>query len=121
MVLYDNVIQGNDIIKSGKSQICTTMSYTQSLSPHTNTHKHTHTLTYHLQRLLYATGWRVPIGCLKLNFTFRNRATNYRPLLPKTTYKDKASYGSSPPCNYCLNIIYVCMCKNRSRKYQQNP
>jgi len=44
------------------------------------------------------TGWRRPIGCLKLQVIFRKRATNYRALLRKMTYKDKASYGSSPPC-----------------------
>ena len=127
------------IIKSDKSQFCTTIQHkcitssnltnhksvrlchTRSLPLHTPTHTHTNTLTYHLQCLLYATGWRVPIGCLKLNVIFRNRATNNRPLLPKMTYKDKASYGSSPPCNYCLNIIHVCMCQKRSRKYQHNP
>ena len=30
---------------------------------------------------------------------FRKRATNYRALLRKMTYKDKASCGSSPPCS----------------------
>jgi len=44
------------------------------------------------------TGWRRPIGCLKSQDSFRKRATNYRALLRKMTYKDKASYGSSPPC-----------------------
>jgi len=44
------------------------------------------------------TGWRRPRGCLKLQFIFRKRATNYRALMRKMTYKDKASYGSSPPC-----------------------
>jgi len=29
---------------------------------------------------------------------FCKRATSYRALLQKMTYKDKASYGSSPPC-----------------------
>jgi len=42
------------------------------------------------------TGWRRPIGCLGLQVIFRKRATNYRALLQKITYKDKASYGSSP-------------------------
>jgi len=45
-----------------------------------------------------ATEWRIPIRCLKLQVLFRKRATNCRALLRKTTYKDKASYGSSPPC-----------------------
>jgi hypothetical protein len=30
---------------------------------------------------------------------FRKRATDHRALLRKITYKDKASYGSSTPCN----------------------
>ena len=44
------------------------------------------------------TGWRRPTGCHQSQVIFRNRATNYRSLLRKMTYKDKASYGSSPPC-----------------------
>jgi len=38
-----------------------------------------------------ATGWRRLIGCLKLQVIFRKRATNYRALLWKMTYEDKAS------------------------------
>ena len=38
------------------------------------------------------------IGCLKLHMTFDERATKHRALLRKMTYKDKASYGSLPPC-----------------------
>ena len=45
------------------------------------------------------TGWRRPIGCLKLQVIFRKRASNYRALLRKMTYEDKASYGPSPPCS----------------------
>ena len=41
-------------------------------------------------------------GCLKLQVFFRKRATNYRALLRKMTCKDKASYGSSPPCTRSL-------------------
>jgi len=44
------------------------------------------------------TGWRRPIGCLKLQVIFRKRATNYRALLRKMTYEAKASYASPPPC-----------------------
>jgi len=44
------------------------------------------------------TGWPRPIGCLKLHVIFRIRATEYRALLRKMTYEDKASCGSSPPC-----------------------
>jgi len=44
-------------------------------------------------------GWRRCIGCLKLQTSFRKRATNYRALLQKKTYKDKVSDDSTPPCN----------------------
>ena len=40
--------------------------------------------------------WRRSIGCLKLQVICRKRATNYWALLRKMTYKDKASYESSP-------------------------
>ena len=45
-------------------------------------------------------GFRRPIGCLKLQVTFRKRATKYRALVRKMTYKDRASYGSSPHCTH---------------------
>jgi len=48
------------------------------------------------------TGWRRPIGCLKLQVIFCKRATNYRALLQKMTYQDKASYASLPPCRCFL-------------------
>ena len=44
------------------------------------------------------TGWRRRVGSLKLQVIFRKRATNYRALLRKTTYKDKTSYDSKPAC-----------------------
>ena len=47
---------------------------------------------------IWFTGWRRCIGCLKLQVSFRKRATKYRSLLRKMTYQDKASCGSSPPC-----------------------
>jgi len=48
-----------------------------------------------------STGWRRPIGRLKLQVIFCKRATNYRALLRKITCEDKASYESSPPCIIC--------------------
>ena len=42
---------------------------------------------------------RRPIGCPISCITFCKLATNYRALLRKMTYKDKASYESVPPCN----------------------
>jgi len=44
-----------------------------------------------------STGWRRPKGCLRLQVSFRKRATNYWALLQEMTCKDKASYASSPP------------------------
>jgi len=44
------------------------------------------------------TGWRRLIGCRQLQVIFRKRATNYMALVQKMTYKDKASFASSPPC-----------------------
>ena len=45
-----------------------------------------------------ATGWRRLIGSPKLQIIFHKRATKYRSLLRKMTYKDKGSYESLPPC-----------------------
>jgi len=60
---------------------------------------------------LIDTGWQRPIGCIKLRVIFGKRATNYRPLLRKITYKDRAAYGSSPLCStrwyYLLEAILV--------------
>jgi len=55
------------------------------------------------------TGWRRHIGCLKLQVIFRNRATNHRALLRKMTYKNKASYYSTPPCiiRYTILIAFT--------------
>ena len=52
------------------------------------------------------TGWRRPIACLKLRVSFRKRATNYRALLRKMTFTDKASYGSWPPCMCNLTWLF---------------
>jgi len=60
-----------------------------------------------------ATGWRRLSGSSKLQIIFHKRATKYRSLLLKMTYKDKASYESSPPCirrTYVCACVYVCVC-----------
>ena len=59
------------------------------------------------------TGRRRCIGCLRLQVSFRKRATNYRALLQKTTYKDKASYGASPPCRSCHTYSMKKSCHTR--------
>ena len=51
------------------------------------------------------TGWRRCIGFLELQVTFCTRAINSRARLRKTTYKDKASYGSSPPGMMLLRLV----------------
>jgi len=40
---------------------------------------------------------------LNLLASFLKRATNDRALLRKITYKDQASYASSPPCSLCIH------------------
>jgi len=40
--------------------------------------------------------------------THRKRATNYRALLRKMTYEDKASYDCMPPCIQVTDAWYVC-------------
>ena len=52
------------------------------------------------------TGWRRLIGCHKLQVIFRKRATNCRALLRKMAYKDKAFYGSLPPCSTRIANCY---------------
>jgi len=59
----------------------------------------------------FLTGWRRPIGCLKLQVIFRKRATNYRTFLRKMTHKDKASYGSSAPCTLHHILTYIGQCR----------
>jgi len=53
-----------------------------------------HSLDVHI---VMTTGWRRPIGCLTSQVIFHKRATNYRALLRKITYKDKTSFDSKPP------------------------
>ena len=62
------------------------------------------------------TGWRRLIGCLKLQVIFRNRANNYRALLRKITYENKASYAtlyfstSLSHLKATCSLSFVCMC-----------
>jgi len=55
--------------------------------------------------MILSTGWRRPIGYLRLQVIFHKRATNYRALLHKMTYKHKASCGSSPPCILIITVF----------------
>ena len=69
-------------------------------------------------RLVWGTEWRRPIGCLALQVIFRERTTNYRALWRKMTDKDKASYGSSPPCesNVLAKLLQI-----ENRQYTNHP
>ena len=62
-----------------------------------NTYANVH--TYESVEWGTRTGWRRLIGSPKLQIIFHKRATKYRALLRKMTYKDKGSYESSPPCS----------------------
>jgi len=69
------------------------------------------------------TGWRRLKGCLKRQVPFGKKAINYRALLRKMTYKDKASFGSTPPCTSSwkgksagMALKYICM-MHRVRRY----
>ena len=52
-------------------------------------------------------GWRRLVGFPKLQIIFHKRATKYRSLLQKMTYKDKGSYESSPPCTDYRLCLYM--------------
>jgi len=61
-----------------------------------------HSPCFILVSWMVITGWRRLIGSPKLQIIFHKRATKYRSLLRKMTYKDKGSYESSPPCKICV-------------------
>jgi len=87
---------------------------------HTHTHLYKsvyiyiYTHTYTCKYANICTGWRRLIGSPKLEIIFHKRATKYRSLLQKMTYKDKGSYESSPPCIHtelCVHIhVYKSAC-----------
>jgi len=54
------------------------------------------------------TGWRRLIGSRKVQIIFHKRATKYKSLLRKMTYKDKGSYESSPHCTCVVQKGAVC-------------
>ena len=83
---------------------CNTLQHTAThcnTLQHTATHCNTlqHTALVLVTRVSGGTGWRRLIGSPKLQIIFHKRATKYRSLLRKMTYKDKGSYDSSPPCS----------------------
>ena len=88
----------------------------QKLLTHYNTLRYTATRYSTLQHtappctvLLHhaTTGWRKLIGSPKLQIIFHKRATKYRSLLQKMTYKHKGSSESSPPCTSCYTLQHT--------------
>ena len=59
-------------------------------------------------------------GFLNLHVSFCKRAMNYRALLRKMTYEDKASYRSSPPCCVLMGHLLVCRCWNVKHQRSQH-
>jgi len=68
--------------------------YARNIRVPTDSYIHTHT------------GWRRLVGFPKLQIIFHKRATKYRSLLRKMTYKDKGSYESSPPCMHTHRELF---------------
>ena len=97
---------------------------------HTIKHKcyvvHLDIKQYHILTSVSHTGWRRCIGCLKLQVSFRKRATNYGALLQKMTHKDKASYGSVPPCSIFSselafeNFYHTLFAKFQNQKFSKD-
>jgi len=52
-----------------------------------------------VDRTQIGVGRRSCIGRLKLQVSFRKRATSYRAVLRENTYKNKVSNASAPPCS----------------------
>ena len=76
--------------------------------------RHRMIITYN-KMIIINTGWRRLIGSPKLQIMFHKRATKYRSLLRKMTYKDKGSYESLPPCNtewHILIIMFLSVCRS---------
>ena len=84
---------------------CNTLQHT---ARHCNTLQHTAThCNCPVSASNATTGVQRCLGCLELQVSFRTRATNYRALLRKETYQDKASYASLPPCFKCPQLMQL--------------
>ena len=95
------VLQWSRGVKKKKTSVasvggCVNMSqlYARNIRVPTDSYIHTHT------------GWRRLVGFPKLQIIFHKRATKYRSLLRKMTYKDKGSYESSPPCMHTHRELF---------------
>jgi len=68
---------------------------------------YTVTITRESRKSLLVTGWRRLIGSPNLQIIFNKRATKYRSLFRKITYKDKGSYESSPPSTLIVLALFA--------------
>jgi len=114
---YQSLPRSSDTLTNDTHTHTHTHQHTHSTSRH-HTHGHAHNeirprthflvclslffllnfLSLKLSAFTHATGRRRLVGSPKLQIIFHKRATKYRSLLRKMTYKDKGSYESSPPC-----------------------
>ena len=76
--------------------LCVLHLYTQV------SHRH----LYCIPLTVSTTGWRRLIAWLNLHVNFRKRADNY---LREMTYKDKASYDSTPRCTFIVFLWDLCL------------
>jgi len=77
------------------------------ITSHMNESFHTFVCDVNHSYVTWYTGWRRLIGSPKLQIIFHKRATKYRSLLRKITYKDRGSYESSPPCMWLMTHLHV--------------
>jgi len=61
----------------------------------------------HITHITHITEWRRLIGSPELQIIFHKRATKYRSLLRKMTYRDKGPYESPPPCTHSTHIMHI--------------
>ena len=59
------------------------------------------------RRKLISTGWRRIIGCLILIYHFPEKRHIISGSCAKNDLQLKPSYGSSPPCMYCMCVLHV--------------
>jgi len=84
---------------------------------YTLTRKATHAYTHDTPRHAHNTGWRRLLGSPKSQIIFHKRATKYKSLLRKMTYKDKGSYESSPSCISSRTLRLFFVYSTRAKKW----
>jgi len=119
----DYILQKRPIILHGKYSHVRHDTFT-CVTWHVHMCDMTHSHVWHtvLRRYRWptSTGWRRLKGSPKSQIIFHKRATKYRALLRKMTYKDKGSYESSPPCKrVCESSMLFWLNKTKKTKYDK--